>query len=314
MDPFLTALSGKLADTWNTLLVVPGLLYVSVVAAAPVLGHGHPADVRRLSDRLDALAGNPATHSAGTVVLGAAFVLAASAAAGLLAGYLGGGVERLWLGEWPAPLRRIADALTRRRARRWQQAQERYEDAVRRAADRGEELPLPSGSGRSPYDTAPAETVVLNDARNRIGYAPPRRPTWMGDRLAAVDQRVLNAYQLDLSTAWPRLWMLLPAPARADLQAARDALTAAARRAGWGLLYLIPALWWWPAAPVSALLCLGGWRAARQAAQSYAELAESAVDLYARRLARTLGLQRHPGARLTQATGRQITSLLRKKT
>jgi hypothetical protein len=313
MDPFLTALSGKLADTWNTLLIVPGLLYVSVSVAAPILGHGHPADVGRLSDRLDAFARNPAAHSAGTVAAGAALVLAASAAAGLLAGYLAGGVERLWLGEWPAPLRRIADALTRRRAQRWQEAQERYEDAVRHAADRAEELPPPSGPGVSWYDTRPAETVVLNDARNRIGHAPPRRPTWMGDRLAAVDHRVLAAYRLDLSAAWPRLWMLLPAPARTDLQTARDALTTAARRAGWGLLYVLPALWWWPAAPVGALLCLSGWRAARQAAQSYAELAESAVDLYARRLARALGFP-DSDARLTQATGRRITSLLRKKT
>ncbi|MEU7086570.1 hypothetical protein [Streptomyces achromogenes] len=89
----------------------------------------------------------------------------------------------------------------------------------------------------------------------------------MGDRLAAVDQRMLNAYQLEMTAAWPRLWLLLPARARTDLRAA----------------------------------------------QSYAELAESAVDLYARRPARAPGLRRDSGAGLTQATGRRITSLLRKK-
>ncbi|MCZ0210221.1 hypothetical protein OZK63_33000 [Streptomyces sp. UMAF16] len=48
---------------------------------------------------------------------------------------------------------------------------------MRRADHHDEELRAPSASGGSWHGTRPTETVVLNDARNRIGYVPPRWPT-----------------------------------------------------------------------------------------------------------------------------------------
>lgn len=314
MDAFLTTLGGKLADTWVSVLVLPGLLYVSVAAAGSVLGHRDAFDVGLLTDRLDDMATSPAAHSNGTIVVAAAFVLAAAAGASMLASFLGGGVERLWLGEWPAPLDRAAGLLTRRRSRRWTEAQDRYHSAVRSRAAAAGVPDVPDGldPGRTP--PAETDTVALNEARNRIALAPPRRPTWMGDRLTAVDHRVFDAYRIDLSSAWPRLWLLLPQTPRTDLTAARDAFSSAARRAGWALLYLAVAPWWWPAALVAAVTSVSAWRGGREAAHTFAELVESTVDLHARRLATALGVSNGSSARLTHDAGREITRLLRKKT
>ncbi|MGW8597939.1 hypothetical protein ACWGLB_03270 [Streptomyces sp. NPDC055893] len=62
----------------------------------------------------------------------------------------------------------------------------------------------------------------------------------MGDRLIASDARVHRTYRIDLVSSWPRLWLLLPDTAHAEVQAARSALTASTRRAAWGLLTYCP--------------------------------------------------------------------------
>ncbi|MFD7863608.1 hypothetical protein [Streptomyces sp. NPDC059783] len=322
MTAFLATLGGKLADTWLSLLVLPGLLYLSVAAAGSVLGHRDPFGHHLLIDRIDTLAGTPATHSPGTVVLVAALVLATSAGASRLAGALGGGVERLWLGDWPRPLRPAARALTRRRVQRWSAADARYRQALTqralRAAAESRAVPGPDApdSPSAPDDPAggtPAPTTAeLGEARNLIALSRPARPTWMGDRLLAADARVHRAYAIDLTSAWPRLWLLLPDTAHGEIQAARTALTAAARRAAWGLLYVLPALWWWPAALIAAVTFAGAWRQARLAVHEFAELVEAAVDLHGRDLATALGIPCEE--RLTAVEGLEITRTLRKGT
>ncbi|MER5629209.1 hypothetical protein [Streptomyces nitrosporeus] len=320
MTAFLATLGGKLADTWLSLLVLPGLLYLAVAAAGSVLGHHDPFRHGLLTDRIDTMAGTPATHSPGTVVLVAVLVLVASAGAGRLAGALGGGVERLWLGDWPRPLRGAAGALTRRRAQRWSAADARYRQALTRRALRAaaetRAAPAPDTSQGPPAPDEPADrlsapaTTELGEARNIIALARPARPTWMGDRLLAADARVHQAYAIDLTSAWPRLRLLLPDTAHAEIQAARMALTTAARRAAWGLLYLLPALWWWPASLIVAVTWAGAWRQARLAVHEFAELVEAAVDLHGRDLATALGIPCEE--RLTAAEGLEITRTLRK--
>ncbi|MFF3837999.1 hypothetical protein [Streptomyces sp. NPDC001930] len=309
MTTFLATLGGKLADTWVSLLVLPGLLYLAVTSAASVLGHRHALDHRLLTARIDALADDPAAHAPGTVVVFGLLLLVAAAGVSRLAAALGAGVERLWLGDWPAPLRPAARALTRRRATRWEAA-----DAAHRRAATARAL-LVASDGRdapAPEEPAALDTVGLNEARNRIALTRPARPTWMGDRLIAADARVHRTYRIDLVSAWPRLWLLLPDTAHTEVQAARSALTASARRAAWGLLYTLPALWWWPAALIAAVTWTGAWRQGRVAVHEFAELVESAVDLHGRDLAAALGLPCEE--RLTAATGLAITRILRKGT
>lgn len=294
MGGFLAALGDKLAEKWLALLVLPGLLLVGVAAGGRVLGQQHPFDADRLSRRIDTLAAEPAAHATGTVVLLSAAVLAASAGVGLLAAVLGGAVERLWLGEWPGWAAPAASALSGRRQRRWDVAQERYRAAVS-ARVRG---------------TGAPDTVHLNEVRNRIALARPLRPTWMGDRLVAADSRVHRVYDLDLGFAWPRLWLVLPDAARTDLLAARTAVVAAARRGGWALLYLAVGGWWWPAAVIGLVGLPAAWYQAREAVSAHAELVESAVDLYGRDLAAALGVPCPDG--FTREVGLAVTRLVRK--
>ncbi|MFC9389796.1 hypothetical protein [Streptomyces venezuelae] len=328
MTTFLATLGGKLADTWVSLLVLPGLLYLAVVSAAPVLGHRHALDHGLLTARIDALADDPAAHAPGTVIVFGVLLLVAAAGVSRLAAALGAGVERLWLGDWPAALRPAARALTRRRATRWAAADAAHRRAVaatalRFAAESREDPALEpaldvagpdaAGSeGPGHPDPAVADTVGLNEARNRIALSRPARPTWMGDRLLAADARVHRTYRIDLTSAWPRLWLLLPDTAHAEVRAARSALTAAARRAAWGLLYLLPALWWWPAALIAVVTWGGAWRQGRVAVHEFAELVESAVDLHGRDLATALGIPCEE--QLTATTGLAITRTLRKGT
>ncbi|MER6380605.1 hypothetical protein [Streptomyces sp. NPDC001250] len=296
MASFLTELGKWFAEKWFALLVLPGLVFVVVASGAVVLGQRRWADVGRIPadvHRIHAAAGQ---HDATTVVLLSCGVLSGSVAAGLLAQGLGHAVARLWLGEWwPASLAR---QLIARRRRRWSNAQRRYEDALRARARQRDDPEL--------------ETAQLNAARNRISLARPVRPTWIGDRIAAVDRRVFENYDLDLSSAWPRLWLIVPQTTRDELGSAREGFDSAARLAGWSVLYLVLACWWWPA----ALIALVGGTAAlirgRAGIDAFAQLVESAVDVHGRDLAEALGIP-CPG-QLEPAVGLQITRALRKRT
>jgi hypothetical protein len=128
-------------------------------------------------------------------------LLLLSAAAGMLARAGGAAVRGLWLGMWSWPLRQLARSRTRTRSIRWADAADDFAQAV--------------------LAKAPDPAAVQDAARRRnaIALAPPTRPTWMGDRLAAVDARINQEYHLQL--VWPRLWLVLPDTARAEIRTRR---------------------------------------------------------------------------------------------
>ncbi|WP_134653843.1 hypothetical protein [Streptomyces sp. H23] len=299
---FLSALGGRIAERWLAALALPGLLFLSAATTAVVLGHGHWSDLGRLRDWLDTLADSPASHSAGTVVLVAAGVLAGAAGTGAAAQSLGTGVELLWCAEPHGPvLRRLAD----RRSRRWRAADAAFRTALVTA-------------GRARITGADDADRLANVAerrhadRERIASAPPRHPFWTGDRLAAPAQRLWRAQRLDLAAAWPHLWLLASDGTRAELQAARLRLTTAARLCAWGAGYLVLALWWWPAGLAGVVAVASGVRRGRAAAEAFAELTEALADLHVRDLATALGVESagvdDPGL------GERLTRLLRKET
>jgi len=82
------------------------------------------------------------------------------------------------------------------------------------------------------------------------------------------------------------------------------------RPGAWGLLYVLPALWWLPAALIVAVTWAGAWRQGRLPVHEFAELVEAAVDLHGRDLATALGIPCEE--RLTAAEGREVTRTLRK--
>ncbi|GAA4472336.1 hypothetical protein [Phytohabitans houttuyneae] len=296
MIELLTTLGGRLSQRWLTTLLAPGLLFVAAVAVAARLGHAHALAIQRLRDDIVAVADHPAGRSSAVVLLVTAAVLVAAATAGLVAASLGGAVERMWL----LPGRRQPLRSVRAwRLRRW------------RAADAGV-VALVAGVRLDEH----ADTVVIPGLaealarRDAICLVEPERPTWIADRLRALGERIHLTYGLDLTAAWPRVWSLAPADLRTDVIAAHEAYSAAARLAGWSLLYAVLAAWWWPSSVVAAVLFGAAWMRARSATGGLAELVESTVDLHGRELAARLGVE--CGGPLTVEVGEEVTVRLRK--
>ncbi|MDA5147574.1 hypothetical protein PEM37_39445 [Streptomyces sp. AD681] len=292
MDAVLPVLTKKLADTWLTMLALPGLLFVAMLVVAHAAGHQHALDGRRVLAGMEELARSAQrSGSVGTVVLLSAAV-AVAAVAGYTARALGAATQWVWLGSWGRPDGR----LTRRRQNRWQTAQDRYAERVLNA---------------NATPSAHRELAELAATRNRIALARPARPTWIGDRFAAAETRVWAEYAIDLGFCWPRLWLVLPEEARSECAAARTAFDAASGMAGWGLLYMAVGCWWWPAALVGLGLVLVAWWRGRGEATAFAELIESVVDVYGAELARCLAdnYVRRP---LDEESGAAISARARK--
>ncbi|MBE1582330.1 hypothetical protein ACFPOI_31340 [Nonomuraea angiospora] len=316
MGGLLAELGKKIADRWFTLLVLPGLLYVAALAAAHALGHAHPFDARRVTDRLETVDADAAS-AAGLALLGA--YLLAAATAGLTAQSLGSLVERLWLAAdwagWPPPLRQLAALRTRGRHRRWTEAVSNYHETREKAAAAhvrarlAANPPIPARPGPALSSPLPSPRELAHRKILRIAAEPPTRPTWMGDRLNDATVRLNRDLGLDLATVWPYLWLTAPDTTRTEIIAARETLTRATTLAGWGLLYLAVAALWWPGLPIAAAVLVTAWRRARTACDMYALLVEATAHLQSADLAHRLGLE--PTGPITRETGTALTDLVR---
>jgi hypothetical protein len=96
VNAFLGELGKKLADRWLTLLVLPGLLYVTVITVAGVLGQHHATDPGVLRTWVDTVAAAPASGSPARVLAGAIGILTGAAGAGLAATALGQLTQQAW--------------------------------------------------------------------------------------------------------------------------------------------------------------------------------------------------------------------------
>lgn len=285
MTAILGQLGQKLVERWMALLALPGFLFVCITVVAWVLGYGHALDFRELPQWFH-------TFTPASGVAAASGVLVGSVGAGLLVAATGRLVQSIWT----SPGRGVpARWLASWRCRRWDRAY-----AIVRAVLAAEATSQPSDSN-----------LAAALARcNRISPVRPTRPAWIGDRLRAVDERVHQTYGLDVSAAWPRLWILLPDSVRTDLGAAHESFAESARLVGWGLLYLVVGVLWWPAFVIAVVTGATAWIRARAATGMLADLAESAVDLYGTELATKLGFACE--ARLSPQIGLEITRMLRK--
>jgi hypothetical protein len=298
MNALIASLGGKLAERWLAGLVLPGVVFVTVAVAATLLGQSRWWDVRQLALTLDGAATGPLARDNGSGLLIALAVVLASAVVAATAQSLQRLIATIWTGDWG----RLGGPLTRRRQRRWATAVDRYETALLEKA----RLVRSSGKRTEPLP----DVQALARACDRIALVPPSRPTWIGDRVLAAAVRVQSAYDLDLASAWPRLWLLLAEETRSPLFVAQNDFSGAARRVGWGLLYLALGLLWWPAALIGLGLCVQGWRHGRLTVAVLADLVESVVDLHVVALGTSLG--HTTDGTFTAADGQAITSLLRK--
>lgn len=265
MTGFLGEIGQKLADRWAALLAIPGLLYLAAVTAAAVLGQDHALSYPDLNQKITAWAASPALKSAGGVALIVGAILAGSVVAGLTAAAGGRFIEDLWtLPGKRAPAKWLAD---------WRRDRSRRQKAI---AD-------------TSLDPAAVRKAIAK--ADRICLIGASCPTWIGDRLLACHVRVSKTYGLDLTAAWPRLWLIVPDAVRTELGAARDAFSGAARLVAWAMLYLVLGIWWWPAIPIAVVVGATALSKARLATGNLADLIESTVDLYSVELAAKLGEQ-----------------------
>lgn len=293
MTGFLAALGTKAAERWLALLALPGALFLGFATASWIMRRAGAwlFDVTPVADVAGQLARTD--RPAGPLFLLTVAVLVGAAGVGLAAHGLGGLVQRFWFATRLGPLGRM---LTAHRLSKWLNADLAHEKAV-------------ISWYQDPHDTTADPNRALA-ARNRICLVRPDRPMWMADRIRAAGERVHHTYGLDLGSLWPRLWLSVPDPVRAELIAARTRLADDARLCAWGLLYLVPALWWWPSLLIAAVTCTVSWRRARVSCDALSDFVESGVDLYAGDLAQRLGVATPDG--LTREAGRELTARIRK--
>ena len=295
MTGFLEQLSVKVFDRWLANLVVPGLLWLCSAVLAVRLGWAHALDLRAAESLVRELLGS---RSAGQAVLLVVAALLGSAVAGLAALGLAAALRRVWT--WPGravPVR----WLRQWRRHRWNAADR---DAVRHRID----------ALNTVEDSATTVGPEYRDAmarRDAIGLEPPERPTWIADRWFAAELRIRRAYGLELTVAWPRLWLVAPETTRNDLTVAQSAYRKSGVTVAWAILYGLVGLFWGPALFVAVCLALAGIVRAREATGNLCELVESSCDLYGSSLAEQLKVPCPD--RLTPEVGREITAQLRKK-
>lgn len=279
MGGFLDALGQKLADRWFALLVLPGAVYLAAGVAAAVLGQAHALDPVLLARQVNAWAKGPGTANTGDQILLLAALLVGAGATGLFAQAIGRAVERLALAadwrDWPRPLRTIANGRVTRRQERWKKANDEYQrlrEQARQARARGEQL-----------DSAERDRAYRTLIR--VAESCPQRPTWSGDRIDAVSERLRSDLGVDTARIWPALWLIAPDTVRTEITDARTELSAAATLVGWAVLYAPLAGWWWPAVFIAIALAVTGVRRIHSAADTYALLTEAAVRLHVSDLA-----------------------------
>ncbi|MGW0201128.1 hypothetical protein [Nonomuraea sp. NPDC003201] len=295
MNSFFQELAKKLAERWVTLLLVPGALLAATTWAGIQLGH--TLDIARLAQASSAVTTSIARQPGAVQALLIAALLLVTTGVGLAVQALAPVTRLIWLGQWPLLGRwRVA-----RRRTRWQRHVDRR---LQLARDH------PGGS-RTPEQQHLIDAAA--DRANRISLAQPGRPTWMGDRIHAVERIAQDRYGLDLTFAWPRLWLVLPDSTRTELNAAHTAFAAAVATGTWAWPYLLLGVIWWPAALAGAGIGVTGWVRARSAVADLTALSEAALDLHTRTLAVSLGVGNPDTAGpITIAEGEKLTSLVRK--
>jgi hypothetical protein len=297
MGNFFSELANKLAERWIGLLALPGLLFAACAWMGLQLGWANALDPHLLVSRSTELGTAPGPAK----ILAVVGSLLASAGVGLVVQALAAPLRAWWLGQWPPGTRWAERRRTQARARRWHALVTARNDLQHR---------YPRNS-RTPEQQQQID--ALAHRINRLSAATPARPTWMGDRIAAVEQISRNRYGLDLRFGWSRLWLVLPDTVRAELAAANSQFAATVITAAWALPYLVLGAFWWPALLIALITGLTGWTRARAAIAELTDLSEATLDLHGRTLAIALAAAPpESSGPLDPTEGERITHHVRK--
>ncbi|WP_459549229.1 hypothetical protein [Nocardia sp. X0981] len=261
----------------------------------------HALDYTRLRTIVSDAAAWMARQPAGSQAVVMVAVLLAAVGIGLAVQALAGMTRMIWLGPWPRLLAPLQRKRVESRRRRW------HTRVNHRRTLQRTHLPASRTSEQQHQIDTAAEQV------NRLALAEPGRPTWMGDRIHALETIAHNRYGIDLSFAWPRLWLVLPDTARTEITTANGTFAAATATATWAWPYLFLGALWWPASLIGIGIGATGWVQARAAITDLTTLSEAALDLNGRSLATALGVAEPEGlGPLTPTEGEQLTALIRK--
>lgn len=301
MGSFFGELANKLAERWVGLLALPGLLFVACAWIGAQLRWAHALDLRLLRSKATTVGSALYASPGPTQILVVAGFLLASGGIALVMQALTGLVRSGWLGQWPPGFRWATRRRTAARSRRWNQL----------VAARKELQQRYPKTGRTPAQQADIDAAASRI--NRLSMAAPTRPTWMGDRIAALEQISIERYGLDLRFGWSRLWLVLPDNVRAELTAANGQFAATVVTGAWALLYLLLGILWWPALFIALATGLTGWTRARSAIVELTDLSEATLDLHGRTLAIALGTAPlETTGPLNPSEGEQVTHHVRK--
>jgi hypothetical protein len=135
-------------------------------------------------------------------------------------------------------------------------------------------------------------------------------PTRLGNILRAAERRPYDRYGLDAIICWPRLWLLLPEPAKKELQEARATLNNGVRVFAWSILFLVWTIWAWWAIPCGLLSALFAYCWILDSATVYGDLIESVFDLYRISLYQSLRFPVPANTADERAIGLQVTEYL----
>ncbi|WP_017581084.1 hypothetical protein [Nocardiopsis valliformis] len=301
MDDLVTDLGKHVAERWLALLTLSGVLYLAVAAVAFGLDHSAPWDFEGLADRASHAAEGAFLTSLGGQVLVGVAVLLTGVAVGLTARTLGGAVERLWLAEswesWPGPFHGLAEWRVRERQAEWSERYTELAEAQERAVTAALHKRLHGATGTREAETGVGATGPKQPSPtqaylrlSRISEEWPHRPTWCGDRIGSVTERLRREHSLELPRLWPHLWLVLPETVQKKVATARENLTHATVLSAWAVLYLLLGLVWWPATLVSVAVGAVGWWRTRTATRTYAVLLEACVRIHLGDLTRRLGI------------------------
>lgn len=168
---------------------------------------------------------------------------------------------------WPGDLRRLlAD-------RRWQRRGRLRERLLQLEKKRSES----SLSGQEEEEAARCDRELLL-------YCPSREalvmPTRIGNLLKAAEEYPQRLYGIEMSDAWPLLWLLLPETARNDIGQARAALDEQVACFVWSILFAawsLVSLW---AIPIAAACATAFYLNATTQAGNYGDMLRSVFTLY----------------------------------
>lgn len=285
MPALLESLGSQLAERWTAMLFTPALVFWLGGLVAWLQQFGWNRLEMWLNAQSDPI----------QVALMAGSLLVVAASAFILQQFEQPTIQLLE-GYWPSWLRGLRRRLTQHQRQSFQHKEERWQQLA----------------AQQSLSAEAADEYVVLDAQLRQFPSQPARimPTRLGNVLRSAEDLPQIKYGLDAIICWPRLWMVLPAPVKTDLQAARADLNTAARVWLWGIGFSIWAIWVWWAIPVGLLIAWFAYGWMVRTAATYATLLEAAFDLHRLTLYQSLHwpLPRNPAEE--KQMGQQLTVYL----